>query len=587
MPKHSPSKSPTNRSAQTKGFSWSKLRLVILAFNFLFIINCMVFDRKTKDDNANSNDLPKAFYTVVEHHEGKLLAECKEDQFNLKNERQRKHKSPFEYMCSKLPSQGASAASLWDDYAETIFQASIHPLDTKGGHVPWTKSLFKFVTPYLLEKGLRASPQHSNMQTVMRIIQTKLQHPDTAPPLEVLIVGGSVTEGGGCENTHNALKLNVSNAEKKDFLGSIKGNACAWPFRLQVLVDAMLGSGVIRFHNLAVGGTNSHLALPVLDYWLFPEGSVLLERGPDVIINGYAANDNLPPENKRGDDTNVTGDYDFFYKYGLEQEQDFIRACLQSRPCFGEPLVFFVDEYLGNQHDIVLGELFRFEAVDLLADWYGSVGAISSAEVVRRFVYANTDDVVFSARWKAVFGTHERRIDVHAGMASHVLIAWTTALSMLTMALNFCEEEVARRGDAFNEGESGGEERQQTTYAKFVDSESMELLQHAIPPILDKELQVSDVKTRWSADALARAQAVAEYCEKSPAAGENSTAIDDSPKQPCSFAFVAAPMGTARSVPALNNYVNKFLLNNNGWMGQSGMCLKLYFTVSFCCYHQL
>jgi len=283
-----------------------------------------------------------------------------------------------------------------------------------------------------------------------------------------------------------------------------------------------------------------------LDYWLFPEGSPLLKHGPDVILNGYSANDNLPPPNKRDDDTNMTGDFSFFSHSCMAVAQGFIRASLQSRPCGDDPLVLFVDEYLGNQHNLILGELFRFEAVDLLTSWYSrSAGAISPANVIRRLIYANTDELIFSPMWKKPNGS--KRIDVHAGMPSHVLTGWSVAFSIVSMVLHFCEEETGRRA---------GSDKP----LPFASPESLGLIQQAIPPVLDAELTVDQVSTRWNADALDRNQTLSEYC--------GGSTRSSSPSLPCSFAFVAAPMGTVRNAGALNNYMKMFTVKNEGWEGR-------------------
>ena len=518
---------------------WPTLRLVILAFNLLFIINLIALgDKEGGGGGGGPNQRQQQQqHHVITHHETSLLSECSEDAFVVQKTPPPDTKKKG--ICSKLLPEGATAASLWTQNAAKILKASIHPADKDGVHVAWTESLLRLLSPDLLERGLRTQPNHKALKRVSQIIQEKLKNPETAPPLEVAVVGGSVTEGGGCQNIPNTIQLDAQKEKP-----TIQGNSCAWPLRLQLLLDAIMGEGVIRVHNLAVGGTNSNLATPVLDYWLFPENSPLLVNGPDVIINGYAANDNLPPAHKRGDDTNMTGDFEFFYKYGMGRVQEFIRTSLFSRPCLDDPLVLFVDEYLGNQHNLVLGELFRFEAVDVLTSWYGqAAGAISPAQVVRRMIYADTEELIFTAPWKKPRG--EKRVDVHFGMPGHVHIAWTVAYSFLTMALNFCEEETSRPSE--------------DTSQKFIPAETMELVEQDVPPFLDAELQVDDVRTKWKEDTVARQQSEEEYC---------SDVSNTKPALPCSFAFVAAPMGTVKNAGALNNYVGQFVVSNNGWSGQ-------------------
>jgi hypothetical protein len=548
-------------------------------------------NNKDDDDTSGTKKQQRAEKKMSRqnyHHEILLSQHCHEDAFDWQHKKQDDgHKDKEihtgtddnDSICSKLP-VGVTAASLWKQYTDTIlFPASLHPSDTDQVHAAWTRELLQLVTPRHLEKGLRRAPNHNALRKVMTIIQAKVKDPLNAPPLEVAVVGGSVTEGGGCDKLPE--RLNVSSGK----LPIIRGGDCAWPMRLQYLIDAILGQGVIRIHNLAVGGTNSYLAVPVLDYWLFPQGSVLLEHGPDVIINAYAANDNLPPADKRGSDTNCTGDYSFFLNDGLDRSQQFLRTSLFSRPCQEDPLVLFVDEYLGNQHNFILGELFRFEAVDLLTDWYGAAGAMSSAQVVRRWIYADTNDEIFTAAWldrKNKQNEEQWKVDVHFGMPGHVFIALTVAYSLLTMTLNYCEEEtrimpaaeshaIGRSGSANNHttdnNNNNNNDLHSTVASSFVPASVLQLVDEEVPPNLDVNLQVNDVAAKWSKDAVARKKRLDEYCGDGSGSGSNI----GQQALPCSLAFVAAPMGTVRNAGALNGYMKQFIVTNDGWNGEQDM----------------
>lgn len=560
-----PAKGSKSRSAV-----WPTLRMFILVVNFYLLVNFLLYsDSAAKNDTkeGGKDSARKAtlvshdnLHAILNHHESHLLSQCHETAFDLRNERQRKTSpdTTSNHICSKLP-LGATASSVWQKYREKIYEASLHPDDKDRVHAPWTRDLLDLLSPRSLERGLRRAPNHRALQNIMKIIQTKLNDPQNAPPLEVAIVGGSVTEGSGCDRLPPNLNISSHAARPQ-----IRGQPCAWPFRLQRLVDAIMGEGVIRIHNLAVGGTNSALAVPVLDYWLFPQNSPLLERGPDVIVNAYAANDNLPSADKRGDDTNTTGGYEFFLNGGFKRAQDFIRTSLFSRPCQEDPLVLFVDEYLGNQHNFIIGELFRFEAVDLLTDWYGTAGAVSSAQVVRRYIYANTREEIFSAQWTT--RKWPWRVDVHFGMPGHVFIAWTVAYSMLTMALNFCEEETGRVGDhsaLLDDNNKGADTNPRAIATDFVPANVLQLVEEEVPPTLNTQLLVSDVATEWNNDATARKTELEKYCTDS-----SKTAA---PTLPCSFAFVAAPMGTVRNAGALNGYMKQFVVKNDGWNGEQDM----------------
>jgi hypothetical protein len=63
----------------------------------------------------------------------------------------------------------------------------------------------------------------------------------------------------------------------------------------------------------------------------------------------------------------------------------------------------FLDDYLGNQQDRIVGEMTYNKIVNELAEWFGDVMHVSYADVVRRvFVYADTDETIFTPAWPIV-----------------------------------------------------------------------------------------------------------------------------------------------------------------------------------------
>ena len=515
---------------------------MLLVLEWILILNLFVFNDKDARQAAALND----FHTVLDLHESSVLSQCEKATFDLRNERHREHKSPFqETICEALP-LGGTAASLWKRYASPILQASL--ID----NTQQIQNLQQLLSPHFLQRGLRTEPSYESMKQVIQIIQSKLKNPATAPPLEIAIMGGSVTRGHGCDQTLTSL-----NNEK---------HSCAWPFLLQQLLDRFLGQGVVRIHNLAIEGTNSNMSIPLLEYGLFPEGSPLLDHGPDVIINAYASSDNLPSSSTGS--PNTTTDLAFFYENALKPAQDFIRSSLSSsRSCQDhDPLILFVDEYLGNdQNNVILGEIFRFEAVDILTSWYSNAGAISPAQAVRRMAFGNNGgEGPFTTIWKQRgVDDNDRKEDVHVVMTGHLHIGWTVAYSLLEMALNFCEEETSRGGDhdllntadARNEVSQRHHEEHHDVAAKFVAEEALELVESEIPPALDVSLQVKDMAQSWRSDAMEHNQTQAAYCREDPTTRTS----------PCSLSFVAV----RKSAVALDQYLQEFTTSNDGWSGQS------------------
>jgi hypothetical protein len=97
---------------------------------------------------------------------------------------------------------------------------------------------------------------------------------------------------------------------------------------------------------------------------------------------------------------------------------------------------------------------------------------------------------------------------------------------------------------------------------------TLQLVEREIPPVLDDELQVSDVAMHWNADAMARNQSLAEMCTNDVSPSSSSSTNSSQTGPPCSLAFVAAPVGTVKSPRALNEYLKTFTTANDGWSGQ-------------------
>lgn len=151
------------------------------------------------------------------------------------------------------------------------------------------------------------------------------------PLLLVTVYGRSVAEGTGC----NKIPTELGNLE---VIESIKGKNSAWPLQLQWLADTFLGNDVICVENIAVGGTHSILVLPNLEYRLYPKNLLLLQNGPDVILNGYSVNDNLPSMEVK---ENLMADQQHF-QLGLDKSQHFTLSALKSQLCHDpSSLIYF------------------------------------------------------------------------------------------------------------------------------------------------------------------------------------------------------------------------------------------------------
>jgi hypothetical protein len=444
-------------------------------------------------------------------------------------------------ICSLLPKEGATASSLWNRHLEEILQASIHPLDKKKVHFDWTQQLLKLLTPTLLQEGFRAPPQPHDMKHILQKVHRKILNA-SEPALQIVVFGGSVVQGRGCDSL-DAPELQLY-LKDKEIPKGIAMNACGWPYRLQLVLDKFVGKGVVNVHNLAVGGTSTSIAKPNIDYWLYPGNSHLTTNRPDIIVNAFGTNDALPPWNK---DKNVTGRVDFANdRYSFYME--FLRVTRTSSPCEKPPLVVIFDEYLGNQIDVIVGEGVRLEIVQELSDILGT-SVISGAEVVRRFVLGNTDELVFSPPWTQ---KGKPKLEVHFGMAKHVADSWVVAYSMLQATLNYCEDQRLH----YSPSRIASPAKQQHG---LPSQEILKRIEREFPPIPSS---LSDISSVWKTSDNTYAEKQTQFCSISG----NQHAL------PCSFAFVAGPVGTARSAGELNGYIRPFKKSAGfPWEGEVSM----------------
>ena len=404
-----------------------------------------------------------------------------------------------------------SASRLWRDHFEDILLPAFqnHPLDKDGVHHAWIERFLRAMDPTQQRSGRRRSLSPTDLQNMLSILEARRSNA-SAPPLSVAIFGGSVTEGRGCQNLPVELDPFFSSTTN---LPPIRGGTCAWPSRLQHLADAVLGPNMVHIHNLAVGGTNTALSIPIIDYHLYP-----LHQPPDVMVNAYSVNDNLFDWRGTADNTQS---YDHL-KRTLHKAQAFVRTARQSKPCQTPPVVLFVDEYVGNQNKKLLGEDIRNDGVRLVADYY-EMGYVRRSD--QAHILVQTNETLLSPSW---FKNDQWATEVHFGMPGHVQMALVTAYYVLEEVVQYCQEKPP------------------TTTASS----------ERLPPPLDFATPWSTLPSLWRTTAAPTTTDRAHDCAK--------TAWTHAP--PCPLAFVATPTGTAKSPLQLHNYLKSFVQSNTGWL---------------------
>jgi hypothetical protein len=418
-------------------------------------------------------------------------------------------------ICSRFEA-GRTPASVWRSHLPEILEAAIGDEEQRV-HQNWLKELLHLVSSgNSMERGLRSAPSMAAMNGVLTKVGERLIHINSnssnssSSPLQVVIFGGSVTEGAHC---------NTLPSEIKPFLhkgGTKTVKQCAWPSRLQLLVDAFLGPDIVKIHNVAVGGTDSLYALPVLEYRLYPVHlDILRKQGADIIVNAYSANENLFSWDGSED---ATADLRHFHAC-LLFAKSFYHGALKSQPC--PPLVLFVDEYIGNLNKLLLGEDIRNDVIRMLTDTLNDMGYISSSLVARHWVYANTSETLFTPDWL----TKPEKPEVHFGMPAHQHVTWVVAYSILKSVMEFCEDI-------------------DDVYATF----------------LHGDVEANAFQSKGTSGINEPQSAAVLDC---------NTGSATSSEHPCSFAFVATRAGTVTTEKELNQYIEPFKISSSsGWEGE-------------------
>jgi lysophospholipase L1-like esterase len=290
----------------------------------------------------------------------------------------------------------------------------------KRPNIPWiptTRSnpLFTIYSwTYLLHICNAPRPEH--VERILNIVEDRRQHPETAPPLKIVVVGGSVTEGVGCDQD-----------------GRIKGRACNWSVRLESFVNNILGFHAVKVFNIANGGTNTEQALSLIKYWMYPDD---LGGPPDIIIHAYGANDsNSGKVNEEVDRIQV------LFSQVLNRLNWFTATVFQSHAC-PAPIIFHLDDFVGghNQGGIIGDVTYRIILREV-AGWYQNF-AVSSARVVSPFIYPDTQgETTFSPAWRYKPGHKTYEQNCHFGWVGHQAIVWSWAYSFLEVLFNFCDEQ--------------------------------------------------------------------------------------------------------------------------------------------------
>jgi hypothetical protein len=307
------------------------------------------------------------------------------------------------------------SSSMWHRHEPTIRRSALNSLShcwkslnglNETAFDESTKALFTALTPFRLGKSLKTPANPLVWEKVLQVILRRQQDPSHNPPLMIAVFGGSVTEGVRSHNNNVGLP-------KKDLFIS---TSCAWPHKLQLLMNDMLGEDAVLIKNYAVAGTDSGVAHSVIAHDLWPDKQYQPEQF-DIIISAFSTNDGQAPVSVRAE--------------VFRAMQAFVKACQDLRPCSDLPLVVQLEDNpldtLREDSNMMEGLHFNRDMVQT-SNW-ANIMSISYADAIRDFVYTHdvTDTTV----------THYN--EVHPGLSFHTGMSWILGWNFMNGVATACD----------------------------------------------------------------------------------------------------------------------------------------------------
>ena len=199
-----------------------------------------------------------------------------------------------------------SSSHVWTNLRDQILNATYiaHPdievmnVTVLHHYKEWIDQLFSHYTNSKLRRSVMNAAPPKQIAELLRLAGEIKRHNEQIDAseknvevkrrhLRISILGGSVTIGTNCV-WPTVLGI------KTPRHWSIPSPACAWPYRLELLLNNVLFGGVdvVKVDNLSTGGQTSESGTMILDYRLFPDPEYL----PDVVIPAYSANESREPD---------------------------------------------------------------------------------------------------------------------------------------------------------------------------------------------------------------------------------------------------------------------------------------------------
>ena len=465
-----------------------------------------------------------------------------------------------------------SASRLWIQHAKQIHAASRLPDDVEDLHHDYTAQLLAMISPRLVHSLKSYVRDWEPVERIMTVAHKRYQYfakelnpndvnasdspPPPPPPIKIVVMGGSVTLGVRCK----------TGIPGHDNTGS---KYCAWPHRLESLVNTLLGFEMLHVSNQAVGATNTAIGSKLLQYQVL-SSSILQDA--DILIHAYSTNDaNSVSGGGPGNET-------------LEMLQDFVRLALQppGPTCRQQqqqhaPLLIHLNDFMGPMSRPILGTPIMSQIVETLSHYYGFV-SLSYVDMVRDWVLGDPKETWFSAD---EFTTGSYKYELHPGQGMHIATAWMVAYNLLQLGLTCCEWNEWKRDDDATDvvlkqkkeyGNGDEEENEEQDYVRTrlgptgmmeyddtVLSQTLPLFHNGTntrtqgvkprpppraglpPPLTTDGLTMSDLNMQWRTNAKAFRLARNRPCPRNDGIIDNGDddSMNNSDDSRCPFAWVS------------------------------------------------
>lgn len=399
-------------------------------------------------------------------------------------------------VCSWIP-RNASVASLWN---ELLFQNNFLPylqtvlfmnhkntktsrevlLDSEQDSLAWKVLLRTLLKPSFLQRAVKSQPHQT---TWMKDVLQKIvpEKPSSGGPLRVLVLTTAIPNVG------------IKDCE----LDGSESDSCAlWTAKLQSILDPSM----VRITTLVAPSfaTTEFYTERILAQPLFlRDAKHDSDHVPyDVIVHDLIRQDMALTERKHSLLLNVD-----FAERRLHAIQRFVRAVQKAESttvfdCTGgsvrgrAPVALFLDDYMGGYHDSILADSIQGRITQQVADHY-QLGFISYSRAMQRNMWADGTRNIFGGGAMDPKGVATQRLE-------QTSILFTVLYSLLSYTVDSC-----RHGSRTEEDKSR---------PSFFSPNVQELANAVMPPYLDSNLTLINVKDQWQEEKDAQRERKMRFC---------------------------------------------------------------------------